>query len=47
MLYGVSPLDLTTWLAAMSVLIGATVVAAVIPARRAAQVDPLVAMRAE
>jgi predicted permease len=47
MLYGVSPLDATTWLAATSVLIGATILAAVIPARRAARVDPLVAMRAE
>ena len=47
MLYGVSPLDGGTWAAATSVLVAAAVLAAIIPARRAARVDPLVAMRAE
>jgi ABC-type antimicrobial peptide transport system permease subunit len=47
MLYGVSPLDLTTWASATAVLMAAAVLAAIIPARRAANVDPLVAIRAE
>ena len=47
MLYGVSPLDPWTWVGASALLVGAGLVAAVIPAWRASRVDPLVAMRAE
>lgn len=47
MLYGVSPLDPLTWLAAVALLVLAGVLAALVPAARAARVDPLIAMRAE
>ena len=47
MLYGVSPLDPATWLAASALLVGAGLLASVIPAWRAAHVDPLVAIQAE
>jgi predicted permease len=47
MLYGVSPLDATTWAVAALLMVTAGVAASVVPARRAARVDPLVAMRAE
>jgi putative ABC transport system permease protein len=47
MLYGVSPLDARTWAAAVILLVAAALLAAMIPARRAARVDPLIAMRAE
>jgi putative ABC transport system permease protein len=46
-LYGVSPLDPTTWLAVVGLLTVAGSLALVIPARRAARVDPLEAMRAD
>ncbi|HWZ28946.1 MAG TPA: ADOP family duplicated permease [Gemmatimonadales bacterium] len=47
MLYGVSPLDPLTWAGASALLVGAGLVASVIPAWRAARVDPLVAIQAE
>jgi ABC-type antimicrobial peptide transport system permease subunit len=47
MLYGVSPLDPVTWAAASALLLGAGLVASVIPAWRAARVNPLVAIQAE
>jgi predicted permease len=47
MLYGVSPLDAGTWLLAALLMVVAALAAAVMPARRAARVDPLIAMRAE
>ena len=47
MLYGVSPLDPLTWLGASALLVGAGLVASVIPAWRASRVDPLVAIQAE
>jgi predicted permease len=47
LLYGVSPLDPVTWLLATTLLAAAGLVAALGPARRATQVDPLVAMRAD
>jgi putative ABC transport system permease protein len=47
MLYGVSPLDATTWALAPLVLLAAAMLAAVVPARRASRVDPLVAIQTE
>jgi putative ABC transport system permease protein len=47
MLYGVSPLDVTTWALAALVLGIAAMLAALIPAQRASRVDPLVAIQNE
>lgn len=46
-LYGVSPKDTTSFVAAAALMIAAGVLAAWIPARRAAQVDPMTALREE
>ena len=46
-LYGVSPTDAMTMGLAVGVLMGTGLVAAIIPALRAAQVDPMVALRCE
>jgi putative ABC transport system permease protein len=46
-LFGVSSLDLTTWLAACVIVLIACVAAGFVPARRAAQVDPMKALKAE
>ena len=47
MLYGVSPLDVTTWSLAVALMAVAGLFATLIPARRATRVDPLIAIRAE
>jgi ABC-type antimicrobial peptide transport system permease subunit len=47
MLYGLSPHDVWAWIAATVLMMGAGVLASLIPARRATRVDPLVAMQAE
>jgi putative ABC transport system permease protein len=47
MLYGVSPLDSVTWLAAVGLMGAAGALAAFVPAWRASAVDPLIAMRVE
>jgi predicted permease len=47
LLYGVTPYDPVTLGAAVIVLIGVALLAAWIPARRAARLDPMVAMRCE
>jgi predicted permease len=46
-LYGVSPLDGATYLATSACLAAVALVAAWLPARRAASIDPLVALRAD
>ncbi len=47
LLYGVSPLDTTTWVLATIALAGVGLLATLLPAYRATRVDPLIAMRAE
>jgi predicted permease len=47
MLYGVSPLDAATWVISALLMVGAAAVAAIVPAFRAARVDPLVAIQME
>ncbi len=47
LLYGISPLDPITWASAAALLVVAGMLAAIIPARRASRIDPLVAMRQE
>jgi ABC-type antimicrobial peptide transport system permease subunit len=47
LLFGVTPLDPGTYVLAALVLVATAVVAAYLPARRVAQVDPMRALRAE
>jgi putative ABC transport system permease protein len=47
LLYGVSPTDPFTYIAVSIVLIGVAALASYIPARRAARIDPMQALRAE
>lgn len=47
MLFGVTPIDTATAIAAASLLFAAGIVAALLPARRAATIDPMVALRTE
>lgn len=47
LLFNVSPIDPMTFGAMVIILLGATLVAAYLPARRASRVDPLVALRYE
>jgi ABC-type antimicrobial peptide transport system permease subunit len=47
MLYGVSPLDVSTWVLASLAMVAAGVVATLVPAARAARTDPLIAIQAE
>ncbi|MEZ4587593.1 MAG: FtsX-like permease family protein, partial [Gemmatimonadales bacterium] len=47
LLYGVSPLDPVTFLLVAGLVTAACVAAALVPARRAARVDPMVAIRAD
>jgi len=46
-LFGIKPLDLPTYLGVIALLLSASGVASYIPARRAAKVDPMVALRYE
>ena len=46
-LYGVSAADPLTWMAALIVVFGISLIAYAIPARRAASINPAVALRAE
>jgi len=47
LLFAVTPTDATTWVAIATSIIGVSMIAGYIPARRAASVDPVVALRAE
>jgi ABC-type antimicrobial peptide transport system permease subunit len=47
MLFGISALDLVTFVAAPLILAAIAGLAAFVPARRAASVDPMVALRCE
>ena len=47
LLFGVGPLDLVAFAAAPALLIPVALVACLIPASRAAQTDPLEALRSE
>jgi putative ABC transport system permease protein len=47
MLYGVSPSDPVTLTAVVAVVVGAAVLAAIVPAASAARVDPMRALREE
>jgi predicted permease len=47
LLFGISPLDLVTFTSATALLLGLTLLACYIPARRAIQIDPMSALRCE
>jgi len=47
LVFGVTPADPWTFVAGAVVLLGAAWLASYVPARRAARVDPVIAMRAE
>ena len=47
LLYGIGPTDLITFAATPSLLIVVAMIACYVPARRAARIDPMVALRAE
>jgi ABC-type antimicrobial peptide transport system permease subunit len=44
-LFGVSPMDLTTFVVAATAFVAVTIIASWIPARRAAAVSPVTALR--
>jgi putative ABC transport system permease protein len=47
LLFGISVTDPVTYLATLTLLVAASLLATVIPARRATRVDPMVALRYE
>lgn len=46
-LYGMSPLDIMTWSAAVLLMFIAGLVATLVPSRRATRVNPIIAIQAE
>jgi putative ABC transport system permease protein len=46
-LYGVSPLDVTTWIASLLLMFVAGLAATLVPAHRATRVNPVIAIQAE
>ena len=46
LLFAVTPTDATTWVVIAGTIIGVRMIAGYIPARQAASVDPVVALRA-
>jgi len=47
LLFGIVPLDVPSFAAAAAIVLASALIAAMVPARRAAHVDPIVALRAE
>jgi ABC-type lipoprotein release transport system permease subunit len=47
LLFGVTPLDVVTFVVAAAFLAGAALLASYVPARRAATIDPMETLRAE
>jgi ABC-type antimicrobial peptide transport system permease subunit len=47
MLYGIEPLDLVSFAGSAAVFVAVVVLASLVPARRAASVNPVTALRAE
>jgi ABC-type lipoprotein release transport system permease subunit len=47
LLFGVSPFDPTTFIAVPVILLLVSLVAGVVPARRAMRVDPVIALRGD
>ena len=47
MLFGLKPTDLLTFVGALAGVVAVTLAASLVPARRAAKVDPMVALRYE
>ena len=47
LLFGISPLDPLTYIAIPLILVSAAVLASYLPARRAAAIDPVEALRAD
>ena len=47
LLFGITPLDPATFIVAAGLLFAVSLLASSIPARRAARVDPMVALRCE
>jgi predicted permease len=47
LIFGVTPLDAATFAAVCATVVSVTIVASVVPARRATKVDPLVALRSD
>jgi putative ABC transport system permease protein len=46
-LYGITPLDASTFIGCGVFMLGVAAVASYVPARRAAKVDPLISLRSE